>query len=116
MAVPEPQPGVAALPSADGPVYALGTAQWREDLRFMAGEIQRRHKNPYHQVSKRQFEAAVADLDARIPSLQRNEIIVGMMRIAAMVGDGHTRVDARKDTRFGFPSLPLRLYLFDDGL
>jgi hypothetical protein len=38
------------------------------------------------------------------------------MRIAAMVGDGHTRVDPRKDDRFGFPSLPLKLYLFEDGL
>jgi hypothetical protein len=48
--------------------------------------------------------------------LQRNQIIVGMMRIAAMVGDGHTRVDPRKDDKFGFPSLPLKLYLFEDGL
>ena len=39
-----------------------------------------------------------------------------MMRIAALVGDGHTRVDPRKDAKFGMPSLPLKLYLFDDGL
>ena len=44
--------------------------------------------------SRERFQAAVADLHARIPSLQRNQIIVGMMRIAAMVGDGHTRVVA----------------------
>jgi tetratricopeptide (TPR) repeat protein len=101
---------------ADGPVYDLTAAQWREDLRFMAAEMQRRHKNLYHDVSKERFAAAVAELDARIPSLRRNEIIVGMMRIAAMIGDGHTRVDPRKDSQFGFPSLPLRLYLFEDGL
>jgi hypothetical protein len=94
----------------------LTAAQWREDLRFMAAEMHRRHKNLYHSVSRPQFDAAVADLDARIPELQRNEIVVGMMRIAAMVGDGHSRLDPRKDKMFGFPSLPLKLYLFEDGL
>ncbi|MFL6776845.1 MAG: hypothetical protein ACJ8FN_10685 [Sphingomicrobium sp.] len=102
--------------SSDGPVYTLTAEQWRQDLKFMADELLRRHKNPFHAMTKEQFTQAVADLDGRIPSLQRNEIIVGMMRIAAMVGDGHTRIDPRKDERFGFPSLPLRLYLFDDGL
>ncbi len=82
----------------------------------MSSEMQRRHKNLYHAITPERFAAAVADLDARIPTLQRNEIIVGMMRLAAMVGDGHTRVDPRKDPKFGFASLPLRLYLFEDGL
>ena len=82
----------------------------------MSADMQKRHANLFHSVSREKFLAAVADLDARIPKLQRNEIIVGLMRIAAMVGDGHTRVDPRKDMKFGFPSLPLRLYLFDDGL
>jgi hypothetical protein len=102
--------------AASGPVYNLTAEKWREDLRFMSTEMQRRHKNLYHTITPARFAAAVADLDARIPTLQRNEIIVGMMRIAAMVGDGHTRVDPRKDAKFGFPSLPLRLYLFEDGL
>jgi len=104
----------AAAPS--GPVYDLSAEQWRADLSFMSQEMQRRHKNLYHTVSAEKFRAAVADLDGRIPTLQRNEIIVGMMRIAAMVGDGHTRVDPRKDPRFGFPSLPLRLFWFEDGM
>jgi hypothetical protein len=94
----------------------LTTQQWREDLRFMAAELRTRHPNPFHQVSRAQFEAAVADLDARIPAMQRNEIVVGMMRIAALIGDGHTRIEPRKDGKFGFPSLPLKLYLFEDGL
>lgn len=105
-----------AAPAAQSPAAEMTAAQWREDLRFMAAEMERRHANLYHSVSRERFAAAVADLDARIPTLQRNEIIVGMMRIAAMVGDGHSRVDPRKDARFGFPSLPLKLYLFEDGV
>jgi hypothetical protein len=107
-----------AAPAVDAPAAnaELNAAQWREDLRFMAAEMHRRHKNLYHRVTKAQFDEAVADLDARIPGLQRNEIVVGMMRIAAMVGDGHSRVDPRKDRMFGFRSLPLKLYLFEDGM
>jgi tetratricopeptide (TPR) repeat protein len=108
----------AAVRAQSQPTSApeLTPAQWREDLHFMADEMKARHSNLYHQVSKARFDSAVADLDARIPQLQRNQIIVGMMRIAAMVGDGHTRIEPRKDKAFGFRSLPIKLYWFDDGI
>lgn len=103
-------PVVAAAPQS------LTAQQWREDLRFMADRMERRHKNLFHTVSRKAFAAAVAELHARIPAMQRHEIIVGFMRIAAMVGDGHTNVSPLKDKAFGFRSLPLKLYLFDDGV
>src|SRR5690242_9185798 len=93
--------GQVISPVNDGPRYNLSADQWREDLRFMVAEMERRHANLYHTVSREAFAKAVAELDARIPTLRRNEIITGMMRIAAMVGDGHTRVDPRKDMKFG---------------
>ena len=108
--------GLAPQVAAQSAPKVLTPEQWREDLRFMAGEIRQRHPNPYHHVPKTEFDRAVADLDAKIPNLERNQIVVGMMRIAAMVGDGHTRVEPRKDPAFGFPSLPLKFYLFDDGV
>ena len=108
-AVPDPAPASSQIRHPDA-------AQWREDLRFMVAEMNRRHPDLHHAASRERFERAVADLDARIPSLQRHEIIVGLMRIAAMIGDGHTRVEPRKDAAFGFRSLPLKLYLFEDGL
>ena len=106
----------AQTPATAAAPRALTAEQWREDLRFMVEEMERRHPDLYHNVSRDDLQAAVADLHRRIPQLRRNEIIVGMMRIAAMIGDGHTRVDPRKDPEFGFPSLPLKLYLFEDGL
>src|SRR4051812_7048466 len=87
-------PSVAATPSN------LSVEQWREDLYFMAREMERLHKSLYHSVSREAFAAAIADLDARLPGLQRHEVIVGIMRIVAMVGDGHTNVSPLKDTRF----------------
>ena len=108
------QPAIA-IAAAPAPPQ-LTTQQWREDLAFMVADMKRRHANLYHSVDRQRFDAVVSDLHARIPTLRRNQIIVGMMRIAALVGDGHTRVDPRKDGKFQFPSLPIKLYAFDDGL
>ena len=81
----------------------------------MAAEMRLRHPNLHHQMTKREFDAAVAALDERIPTLKRNQIIAEMMRISALVGDGHTRIEPRKDPAFAFPSLPIKLYWFEDG-
>src|SRR5690242_3262019 len=85
---------VAVLATAP-PALAMSAADsraWREDLRFMAQEMERTHKNLYHTVSRERFAALVADLDARIPSLDRARVIVGMAQIVAAVGDGHTNI------------------------
>jgi len=109
-------PALAAHGQSPASTKSVTAEQWRQDLRFMANEMKTRHANIYHSVSAKDFDAAVADLDRRIPQLDRNQIIVRMMRIAAMVGDGHTRIDPRKDKAFGFASLPIKLYDFDDGI
>ena len=110
------RPGLAQTAPAPAPPKELTADQWREDLRFMATEMRTRHPNLYHEISYAEFESAVARLDARISQLRRNQIIVEMMRIAATVGDGHTRIEPRKDRAFEFPSLPVKLYWFEDGL
>jgi tetratricopeptide (TPR) repeat protein len=101
------------------PVRHLAPAEaaaWRKDLRYMAAEMVRRHKNLFHTVSRTGFDSAVAALDGRIPSLQRHQVIVEMARIVALVGDGHTNIAPTRDPRIGFRTLPVRLYFFKDGL
>lgn len=68
----------------------LTKEQWRQDLKFLAKELARRHKNAFHTISREAFERAVTELDAAIPSLQEPEIIVRLQQIVAMVGDAHT--------------------------
>ncbi|MGZ5492825.1 MAG: hypothetical protein ACXW3E_04765 [Thermoanaerobaculia bacterium] len=92
------------------------TSAWRDDLRFMAAEMEKTHKNLYHTISRGQFAAMVAKLDQAIPKLTRAQIIVEMMKIAAAVGDGHTNINSARDPKIGFRSLPVALYFFDDGL
>jgi hypothetical protein len=90
--------------------------QWREDLHFAAGEMEKMHKNLFHSVSREQFASIVSALDAKIPTLERHQIIVEMAKIAAAVGDGHTNLAPTRDPKIGFRTLPIALYFFEDGL
>jgi hypothetical protein len=66
---------------------------WREDLRYLARELPSHHANAFHIVSRETFDAEVARLDAAIPRLNGDEVLVGFMRIVALIGDGHTHLD-----------------------
>src|SRR3990172_6951025 len=92
------------------------TQQWRQDLQFLAKRLPEVHANAFHKISRTEFESAVQSLNDRIPSLTSEQIIVELMRIVAMIGDGHTSLSPLFDPSIGFHYYPLRLYLFRDGL
>jgi len=109
----------SAVAQTSAPVNTTGKTegdQWREDLRYMAAEMPKFHKNLFHTMTREQFDAAVDRLYQRIPTLARHQIIVEMARIVAMVGDGHTNIAPTRDPKIGFHALPLKLYFFKDGL
>jgi hypothetical protein len=89
---------------------------WRDDLRFMATQMERTHKNLYHTISREEFAAMVKALDAKIPSLERHEAIVEMARIVAAAGDGHTNIYPTRDPKIAFHTLPVAFTFFGDGL
>ena len=91
-------------------------AAWREDVRTLGAELPRRHKNAFAHMTREQWDAAVRRLDGRLPQLKRHEVIVEIMRLAALVRDGHTGLNPEFEDRTGFHRLPLRLYDFSDGL
>jgi tetratricopeptide (TPR) repeat protein len=90
-------------------------ANWREDLSVLASELPRRHRNAFARMTRADWDSAVKRLDARIPQLARYEVIVELMRLVAMVHDGHTFLLPRQDA-IGFHRLPVRMYDFADGL
>jgi tetratricopeptide (TPR) repeat protein len=89
---------------------------WQEDLTFLAGRISEQHPNPWHHVTRQEFEAAVSRLHGRIPELGYPQVLVGFMQIVALLGpgDGHSRV--RLEPPFVGALYPLRLWWFSDGL
>ena len=62
-----------------------------EDVRELGASIEL-HPEPYRSVSRRRFRAEVDALADRASSISRNELLVGMLRIIALLGprNGHT--------------------------
>jgi hypothetical protein len=81
---------VPAAPQGQAP-GSSAAEQAREDLRFLVREITTRHPNPFYLTPKAVFDREVAELSSRLPSLERHAVAIGFARIAALVGDGHTR-------------------------
>lgn len=87
-------------------------ASWREDLRALGDELPRLHHDPFFHTSETTFRRELAALDASIPTATDAQIITGLVRIVASLGDSHTAV--RLVNRGGV--YPLALYDFSDGL
>ena len=99
-------------PSSTASIARLSKAEWRDDLRYFASELPKRHKNAFHHTTRAQFEQEVAKLEAAIPSLQADQIIIGMLEITAKVGDAHTYVHLPRS----FHHYPISLYWFGNEL
>jgi hypothetical protein len=74
------------------PLPPMTAEKWRADVDFFARELPKRHKNAFHTITREQFAAEVAALREKAGHANDDEMIVGLMRITAMVGDGHTYV------------------------
>jgi len=99
----------AQVPMFVAPSNELG---WKQDLHYMTAEIPRRHINAFHTLTRAQFDRVVSELDSAIPTLDKDQIVVGLMRITTMLGDGHTRIAIPPN----FHSFPLEAYWFGNTL
>ena len=74
------------------PLPPMSAEKWRADIDFVARQLPARHKNAFHSLTREQFAAEIARLRAAADHANDDEMIVGLMRLTAMVGDGHTYV------------------------
>jgi hypothetical protein len=102
--------GHAQTPSTPPAPADTRDGRWHQDLRYLAEELPRLHGNLFYTLKRADFDAAIADLDAKIPSLCDEEIAVGIGRIVALPSDAHTHA------WLGKKRLPIALYWFSDGL
>ena len=89
------------------------TDGWRHDLAFFEAEVKRMGYDPFHKTSEAQFHSEVERLRAEVPNLSDNQIIVRIMRLSAMVGDGHTNIAPQ--VVHSWKTVPLQFELFDEG-
>jgi hypothetical protein len=88
---------------------------WREDLRTWTTQLRAVHPKPFARVPEARFDSAAAALDAAIPRLSDAQVAVGLMRLDALIQDGHTIV-APVSKAMGFGRVvPVRIYVFEDG-
>lgn len=122
---------VATAPAPSTVSTAAGTATtqpslghdagWRSDLASLIPGMAAIHPDLTHGVSRADLDAAVAELSAKVESATDDQLLVGVLRIVAMVSaagcDSHTGAYVWGSGTYPVDSLPLRLWLFanEDG-
>jgi Peptidase family S41 len=90
-----------------------------EDVRDLGASIEQIHPAPFRSISKKRFETEVSELAARAPTISRDELLVGILRIIASLGprNGHTGLFPGDPGNVRPLHLyPIRLYRFSDGV
>ena len=107
--------------------------RWRDDLTFLGRTLPATHANLFHTMPRDSFEARIERLRRAVPGMAHHEIAVAIAELVADVRDGHTRLTLPVDPAAGFfgghsstpapkidalmfHQLPIRLYLYEDGL
>jgi hypothetical protein len=88
--------------------------RWTDDLEFFARELPERHINLFFKLPEDEFTGQIESLKAGIPGMEDYEILVGLMRIIAGIGDSHTMLTT--DRTGIFRRLPLTLSWYSDGM
>jgi len=88
---------------------------WRHDLTMLETEIKRMHYRPFRVISQPQLESEFQRLRNDVPGLSDPQIVVRIMRLMALIGDGHTGVfpDFFIST---WQAVPMQFNLFEEGL
>ena len=103
------------------PVAARGAAGGAaaDDVQLLAQHLRHDHPNLFHDLSPAVFQAAVDDLTARGDTIGADELLVGLMHIAALPGvrDGHTGIFPLDPSHARvLHEYPIRIYDFSDGM
>jgi hypothetical protein len=95
-------------------------ASWRADLDLIVPGMAAIHPHLFRRVSRAALEGAVDELSDRVPESTDDELMVGVLRVVALVSgsgcEGHTGAFVWGTGSYPVDSMPLRLWLFDDEL
>ena len=85
--------GPAHVLAAGEPDLAITKQQWHDDLHFLVAELMTKHVDPFFVTPRQKLVAEATALDARLDTLDPDQIYMGMDHVANLVGDGHTFVE-----------------------
>lgn len=88
--------------------------RWRQDLHYMADNLERLHKDPFANIKEEEFGRIVERIDRSIDSMDDVQVVIALMRLGASVRDAHTGLRWWNDRRLR--RYPLGLRWFSDGI
>lgn len=101
----------ASIAAAQNATELSRDDRWREDLKYLAVELPKRHKNLFFKITREQFDREIAKISEAVPKLTDSEVKLALWRLAATIGDAHTRIQYGKEKTY-----PVVLYQFPDGV
>jgi phosphoglycolate phosphatase-like HAD superfamily hydrolase len=109
-----------ALPVTTSAQSAAATtdrvAGWRSDIAFWVDQVKKQHYVYKSKPLPPALLKAAEDLSKNIPRYSDDRMLFEMTRLSSYAGDGHTYVLPLAAQRFMGSVIPIRFYLFSDGM
>jgi hypothetical protein len=93
---------------------ALSADKWREDIAYLGTELPKRHKNLFSKMTREQWDSSIKTLQDQVPGLSEPEILVGLKKLFALIGDQHSDISVFENGRL--KRFPIAMYWFKDGV
>lgn len=104
----------ARLSGSGGPPGIGRVEGWSADIDRYVDLIERWHPNPFNSINEQTWRRAVTELRDNISDLSDLQIIGRFMRMASMIGDGHTTIYPPFQGPNAFHLVPIWPYAFGD--
>src|SRR3569833_2228280 len=102
---------------ADEPAPSMNRADWAADLDTLYTAMKTIHPNLHHKTDAATMDEAVAGLHKQIPTADWPHYVMGLYRLLALVGDGHTTFYPVPAAGPGFATrLAILTEVFADGV
>jgi len=96
-------------------VSAQNVAEWRQDIDILTAKIEQYHPAPWAKISKEAFIGRAEEIKTNLQEWNKERIILEMMKLVALLRDGHTKVLFSNQDNFNL-WFPIRIEKFHDGL
>ena len=93
----------------------LTKADWQSDLKFLQHTVHKDYSFLFKNISAKEFDAQVDELNQAIPCMQDHEILAGFARIVSAFKYGHTDIGWTQSP-IKFHIAPFNFYWFSDGV
>lgn len=82
-----------------------------EDIEYLRTELTNKHKNPFHKITKEEFNNKIDYLISQVDKLTNTQVFTEMNKIVASIGDAHTGMNYWDGYRY-----PLEFYCINDDV